>query len=232
VHAHVHVMWIKIQVEIFDLDPTCRVTDFPKTRKGAALLITQAHGEITTTPDARPAARRTTHQKVDLHARPPHAQARTRGEWAVGLRGGGPATAAPAAMLLAPRRAPSMRLRLWRHANTNHVAALLCTTLVVYLLCRRKERESEIVPSGGRNRPRLPWLRRPARRAPLNVAPAVVGSSCTHVATGAELAVDHRGVLCACTARHIALHKSVTSPAHTGLNPGSLIGLLARRRLP
>ena len=29
--------------------------------------------------------------------------------------------------------------------------------------------------------------------------------------------------------RHIALHTSGTSPAHSGLNPGSLIALLARR---
>ena len=99
------------------------------------------------------------------------------------------------------RKLFSVRLRPWRHASNRGIAALLCTTLMVCLLCRSKEREPEIVPSGGRNRPRLPWLRkRPARRAPLNVAAAVVGSACTNVATGAELAVDHRGILCACTA--------------------------------
>ena len=97
------------------------------------------------------------------------------------------------------RKLLSLRLRPWRLANSNRTAAaLLCTTLTFCLLCRSKERVPEIVPSGGRNRPRLPWLRkRPARRAPLNVAAVASGTSCTHVATGAELAVDDRGVLCA-----------------------------------
>ena len=100
------------------------------------------------------------------------------------------------------RKLFSLRLRPWRLANNNRTtAALLCTTLTVCLLCCSKERVPEIVPSGGRNRPRLPWLRkRPARRAPLNVASVASGASCTNVATGAELAVDHRGVLCACAA--------------------------------
>ena len=100
------------------------------------------------------------------------------------------------------RKLLSLGLRPWRLANNNRTtAALLCTTLTVCLLCRSKERVPEIVPSGGRNRPRLPWLRkRPARRAPLNVAAVASGASCTNVATGAELAVDDRGVLCACAA--------------------------------
>ena len=100
------------------------------------------------------------------------------------------------------RKLLSLGLRPWRLANNNRTAAaLLCTTLMVCLLCRSKERVPEIVPSGGRNRPRLPWLRkRPARRAPLNVAAVASGASCTNVATGAELAVDDRGVLCACAA--------------------------------
>ena len=87
-HMHMHMcmhmcMWIKIQVEIFDLNPTCRVTDFPKTRKGAALLITQAHGEITTTPDARPAASSGRHIKGG--SRPPTTRSSTH-PWRVGCR--------------------------------------------------------------------------------------------------------------------------------------------------
>ena len=97
---------------------------------------------------------------------------------------------------------------------------LLCTVLSCTLL--RKEQEPEVVPLGGRNRPRLPWLRgRPARRAMLNVAAAVAGAACTHVATGSELAVDHRGVLCACTACSVP-HKSRRKPSHAPHNHGSL----------
>ena len=90
-------------------------------------------------------------------------------------------------------------LERWRRGISSFNAALIatCATLLLCLLCQ-KERPPEVVPLGGRNRPRLPWLRgRPARRAVLtSTQAAVVGATCTHVATGPKLAVDHRGFLC------------------------------------
>jgi len=113
---------------------------------------------------------------------------------------------------LVRRLALTYRVVMSSHHSSTLLLLLLCAS-VVCLLTQRGQPEA--VPVVGRHRPRLPWLRgQPSRRAVLTSTPvAVVGATCTNLATGAELAVDHRGFLCY---REQLAESGCCGPAHLG----------------
>ena len=96
------------------------------------------------------------------------------------------------------------------------LAALLLLLPVGVLACLAVQYH-ESATLRRRHRPRLPWLTgKPTRRTVLTSDTPVPSSSttCTHIADGPALAVDHRGFLC--LREHISIDSGCCSSVHLG----------------